>query len=136
MIQRSLGDQVVHMLYTKATTPSTKEPEQARKLQVLHFEFLIAVTKQGDERLAAISKISKKVQQYPTAYKGLRVDSIAELPDFQLWIDVGMVHPHSRSRFNTLFIWVKQLDIASSTRMTSVRPTRLLGKLSADSHLG
>ena len=52
------------------------------------------------------------VQQCPTAHKNLRLENISELPDYQFWIDVGMVHPHSRSRLNTLFNWVEQLDIA------------------------
>ena len=48
---------------------------------------------------------------YSTKQRGLRVDYITELPKTPLWIDVGIIHPETRSKLAQSLAFVHQHDV-------------------------
>ena len=109
-----VSDEAARLLYPRLKAPTAAAAAKQRAC-VLQSAFHVAATSgEGPAKEAAIACIREMTNACLAKQRGLRVDYIAELPKTPLyiWIDVGVIHPETRSKLTQSLAFVRQHDVA------------------------
>ena len=124
MMEGCMADAQARLLFPK--TPSAAAKKNAQELS----SALLAAAIVGGSDAAkrhADATIRRLTSQCPDSHKGLRVDSIVELPSAQLWVDVGAVHPTAASRLDQSLNFARKQFIAERAARGSRANNALTG---------
>jgi hypothetical protein len=121
LLMERFDKDLCRVLFPKSQTTAGESRKDRMEILVKKFSAL----PQGPARDQTRLLMKDLVDETPTSWKGLRVDTQILFPDEEIWVDVGSVHPTANSSQRTVTLWQEKLDREERV----VRNTRKLNSM-------